>query len=205
MAAESGRRRSGLHSETPPAANSYEGRRHAGVHVASRRVALRGSSRTVFREGSGLRPGDIEHTDREQNLIGGEHVPDYVSRHTTGPVCGSKEKTFAVRGSAQNGASSCLCRRMSPAGSGCRSSAERPGDAVGDAARGRAGGAALGGEVQPVAHRCEGEGGARLVRIVALCWYGSGWATGDEGTMGVPEVRSYLCQPQPDPYLRTAR
>ena len=60
--------------------------RYAGVHVASRRVALRGSSRTVFREGSGLRPGDIEHTDREQNLIGDEHVPDYVSRHIIGTV-----------------------------------------------------------------------------------------------------------------------
>ena len=58
--------------------------RYVGVHVASRRVALRGSSRTVFREGNGLRPGDIEHTDRGANLIGGEHVPDYVSRHIAG-------------------------------------------------------------------------------------------------------------------------
>src|SRR3954447_9697199 len=38
---------------TPPRPRDHEGVRYVGVQVASRRVARRGSSRTVFREGNG--------------------------------------------------------------------------------------------------------------------------------------------------------
>lgn len=41
----------------------------AGVQVASRRVARGGSSRTVFRDGLLVRPGDTGHTDTRLNSV----------------------------------------------------------------------------------------------------------------------------------------
>lgn len=61
----------------------------AGVQVASRRVARGGSSRTVFRDGLLVRPGDTGHTDTRLNSVPALTLPaEPVTAITAEPAPG---------------------------------------------------------------------------------------------------------------------
>jgi hypothetical protein len=63
-----------------------EGAPWVGVYVASRRVAQCGSSRTVFRKGNVVRPGDTKHTDSSDNASSRAAVPEGPGNSKLGPI-----------------------------------------------------------------------------------------------------------------------
>jgi hypothetical protein len=92
-------------------------RREVGVQVASRRVARRGSSRTVFREGNVCSPGDTQHTDVLHNHRYRSDVPVRGGRPVRGPKFGSVWRV-ASRRVARRGSSRTVFREGDRCGPG---------------------------------------------------------------------------------------